>query len=168
MAFDKPKRSKDPPAINDCQQMPSTVLAPNISKEKLLNALHEVYPSAAVFSVVPGYQPVRSPTCSPQLIPKPLTSLYDPKYSKMAEAQFRVAVQGVKVEVSDSEAEYLEKATKGQTSSSLWYDHRVGRITASQIGKVVKCAETKFPTSIVNSIMQYKNLHTCVKMGKAK
>ena len=154
MAFDKPKRSKDPPAINDCQQMPSTVLAPNISKEKLLNALHEVYPSAAVFSVVPGYQPVRSPTCSPQLIPKPLTSLYDPKYSKMAEAQFRVAVQGVKVEVSDSEAEYLEKATKGQTSSSLWYDHRVGRITASQIGKVVKCAETKFPLRKFNHAVQ--------------
>jgi len=159
IAFDKPKRSKDPPAIDRKQQMPSTVLAPNISKEKLLNALHKVYPSAAVFSVVPGYQPVRSPICSPPLIPKPLTSLYDPKYSKMAEAQFRMAVQSVKIEVSDGEAEYLEKATKGQTSSSLWYDHRVGRITASQIGKVVKCAETKFPTSIVNSIMQYKNLN---------
>ena len=65
-----------------------------------------------------------------------------------------VAVQSVKIEVSDSEAEYLEKATKGQTSfnlrydseaeylekakkdqtsSSLLYNHRVGRIIVSQI-----------------------------------
>ena len=160
IVFDKPKRSKDPPAINASHQMPSAELGPKISRDTLLNALHKVYPSAAVFSVVPGYQPVRSSTLSPQpLIPKLLTSIYDPKYSKMAEAEFHVAVQGIKIEVTDSEAEYLEKATKGQTSSTLWYDHRVGRITASQIGKVVKCAEMKFPTSIVNSIMQYKTLN---------
>ena len=45
--------------------------------------------------------------------------MYDQKYSKMAKA---VAVQSVKIEVSDSEAEYLEKATKGQTSFNLRYD----------------------------------------------
>ena len=121
IVFDKPKRSKDPPAIIASHQMPSAELAPKISRDTLLNALHKVYPSAAVFSVAPGYQPVRSSTLSPQpLIPKLLTSIYDPKYSKMAEAEFRVAVQGIKIEVTDSEAEYLEKATKGQTSSTLW------------------------------------------------
>ena len=92
--FDKPKQSKDPSAINASQQMPSAELVPNISRETLLNALHKIYPSAAVFTIVPGYQPVGSPTFSPQP--------YDPKYSKLTDAEFRVAVQGVKLEVSDS------------------------------------------------------------------
>ena len=154
IVFDKPKQSRHPPAITATQQTSSIQPLPNISRKNLLDALHKVYPLAAVFTVVPGYQPVLSPTHSPQsLLPKPLTCMYEPKYRKMAEAEFQMAVQSIKIEVNDSEAEFLEKATKGQTSSSLWYDHRVGRITASQIGKVVKCAETKFPTSIVNSIM---------------
>jgi len=88
---------------------------PNISREKLFDAVHRVYPSAAVFIIVPGYQPVGSVTHSPQpLIPKPLTFMYNPKYSKMAEAEFRMVVQNVKLEVNDSEAEFLKKATKGQ------------------------------------------------------
>ena len=57
----------------------------------------------------------------------------------MAEAEFQLAVQKVKLEVNESEAKFFKKAMKGQTSSSLWYDHKVGRIMASQIGKVVKC-----------------------------
>ena len=160
IVFDKPKQSRDPPAVTATQQTSSVQPLPNISRKDLLDALHKVYPLAAVFTVVPGYQPAISPTHSPQpLLPKPSTCMYDPKYRKMAEAEFQTAVQSIKIEVNDSEAKFLEKATKGQTSSSLWYDHRVGRITASQIGKVVKCTEKKFPTSIVNSIMQYKTLN---------
>ena len=70
-----------------------------------------------------------------------------------------MAAQSLQLHVSEKEAEFLEKATKGQRTSCLWYDHRVGQITASTIGKVVKCAERKFLTSIVNSIMQYKALN---------
>ena len=49
IASDKPKRSKNPPAINASQQMPSAKLFPSMSKERLLKALHKVYPSAVVF-----------------------------------------------------------------------------------------------------------------------
>lgn len=95
--------------------MSSVQPIPNISREKLLDTLHKVYPSVAVFTVVPGYQPVRSITHSPQpLIPEPLTSMYNPKYSKMTEAEFQMAIQNVKLEVNDSEAKFLEKSTKGR------------------------------------------------------
>ena len=158
--FDKPKRSKGLPATNPTQPRSSTQPLPDISRETLLNALHGVYPSAAVFTVVPGFQQVKSITHSSEpLIPKPLMSLYDVKYCNMSKEDLRVAAQSLQLHVSEKEAEFLEKATKGQRASCLWYDHRVGQITASTIGKVVKCAERKFPTLIVNSIMQYKALN---------
>ena len=160
IVFDKPKRFKDPPATNSAQQISSIQPPHVISRDTLLNALHKAYPSAAVFTVVPGFQPTQSVTHSTEsVIPKSLTSLYDAKYCKMTEDELRAEVQSLQLCVSDDEAKFLEQTTKGQSSSCLWFDHRVGRITASVMGKVVKCAERKFPTSIVNLIMQYQTLN---------
>ena len=73
-----------------------------------------MYPSAAVFTVLPGFQQVRSVTHSSEpLIPKPLTSLYDIKYCNMSKEDLRVAAQSLQLHVSVKEAEFLEKATKG-------------------------------------------------------
>ena len=160
IAFDKPKRSKDPLATNPTQQRPSIQPSQVIGRDTLLNALHKVYPLAAVFTVVPGFQTTQRVTLSTDpLIPKLLTSLYDAKYCKMSEEELKVAVESLKLCVSDNEAKFLETTTKGQSSSCLWFDHRVGRITASVMGKVVMCAERKFPTSLVNSIMQYQTIN---------
>ena len=64
---------------NDLQQMSSVQTIPNLSQETLLNALHREYPSAAIFTVVPGYQSVTLAHSPQPLIPKPLTSMYNPK-----------------------------------------------------------------------------------------
>ena len=50
---------------------------------------------------------------------------------------------------------YLERSTRGQASTPLWLEHRVGRITASVFGRVAKCREKTFPSSLVKKIMQY-------------
>ena len=135
--------------------------SPNITQDVLLQALHKVYPLAAVFTVAPGFQPVTPVTLNTESteprIPKPLTSLYDRKYCTMSERDFKAAVQGMQINITEDEAEFLEEATKGQSSSCIWHDHRIGRITASVMGKVAKCAEKKFPMSLVNSIMQYSS-----------
>ncbi len=55
----------------------------------------------------------------------------------------------------EEQAVFLEKSTDGQSSSCLWYDHRVGRITASRFGSIAKCALRTYTTSLVKSIMQY-------------
>ena len=47
-------------------------------------------------------------------------------------------------------------STRGQSQSTLWYNHRIGRITASQFGRVAKCKLSAYPTSLVEYIMQYK------------
>ena len=160
ITFDKPKRSKDPLATNPTQQRPSIQPPQVIGRDTLLNALHKVYPLAAVFTVVPGFQTTQRVTLSADpLIPKLLTSLYDAKYCRMSVEELKAAVESLQLCISDDEARFLETATKGQSSSCLWFDHRVGRITTSVMGKVVMCAERKFPTSLVNSIMQYQTIN---------
>ena len=77
----------------------------------------------------------------------------------MADEELRAEVQSLQLCVSDDEPKFLKQTTKGQCSSCLWFDHRVGHIMASVMGKVVKCAEGKFSTSIVNLIMQYQTLN---------
>ena len=47
------------------------------------------------------------------------------------------------------------KITEGQLRTCLWYDHQIGRIIASMFSHACKCAETKYSTTLVKSIMQY-------------
>lgn len=99
----------------------------NITQDVLLQALHKVYPLAAVFTVAPGFQPVTAVTLNhdstERRISKPLTSLYDRKYCTMSERDFNAAVQGMQINITENEAGFLEEATKGQNSSCIWYDH---------------------------------------------
>ena len=59
----KPKKSKESSVtirtrddVNDVA--PPVQPSPNITQDVLLQALHKVYPLAAVFTVAPGFQPV--------------------------------------------------------------------------------------------------------------
>jgi hypothetical protein len=61
----------------------------------------------------------------------------------------------VDIKFNQQEAGFLELSTKRQSSSTLWYDRRLVRITASMFGRVVRCRLTTYQTSIVKTIMQY-------------
>ena len=60
-------------------------------------------------------------------------------------------VQHTTLTVNEEEACYLERSTRGQASTPLWFEHRVRRITASVFGCVAKCREKTFPSSLVNN-----------------
>ena len=69
------------------------------------------------------------------------------------------------------QADFLEGSTRGQSSSVVWFEHQIGRITASVIGSVSKCKECAYPYSLVNSIMQYSkppSEWTCSQMGMSE
>ena len=62
------------------------------------------------------------------------------------------------LKVTKDEADYLEKSTRLQSQSTLWYEHRVGRITAS-IFRKVKCASPgQPPSSLVKTIIKQTTL----------
>lgn len=99
-----------------------------------------------------------TPTSDPEPeLPLPLTSLFSSKYTSCTTLQV-LRLSEFKLPAltcSKQQADFLEASTRGQSSSVVWFEHRIGRITASVIGSVSKCKERAYPYSLVNSIMQY-------------
>ena len=132
---------------------------PCLDSRTLFDTLFKSYPKAAVFSVVLGYHvPVASPTSDPEPeLPLSLISLFSSKYTSCTTSQV-LRLSEFKLPAltcSQQQADFLEASTHGQSSSVVWFEHRIGRITASVMGGVSKCKETAYPYSLVNSIMQY-------------
>ena len=145
---------QSPPPTKQAKSLP-----PPIDQQTLLTTLYKAHPSAAVFSVVPGYtqtKPSSQIEDEPNLPPL-LTSLYDSKYCDLSEDELsEVGLCRLNdIQFTKEEAVFLEMSTKQQSSSSLWYEHRQGRITASLFGRVARCAERTYPTSLIKNIMQY-------------
>ena len=162
--FDRPRRLKENSSTSTTTCInpdPSDQMQPVVPSKILYDALYDAHPSAAVFTVIPGYfTPPEAPpsaSLSEPKLPVSLTSLYNQKYSSCTTSQIvRLSrMKVVEITCSEQEAEFLEQSTKNQCSSTLWYDHRIGCITASFMGAISKCTETTYPTSLVKSIMQY-------------
>ena len=88
-------------------------------------------PSAAIFTAVHGFKNTVTTSTSTQDIPLPLLSLFHAKNRAYTNARLTQLVHQTSLTISEAEALFLEEATRGQSSTSLWYDHSVGRITAS-------------------------------------
>jgi len=126
----------------------------------MLDALHQVAPSAVIFTIAAGFEQAGSGSQSKGdeiALPPLLSSLFDPKYASCSKKELELILKEKWTEMSftQEEAEFLQRSTRSQSSCSLWYDYRVGRITSSVFGHVAKCAEHKYPLSLVKSIMQY-------------
>ena len=199
---------------------PTPDYAPSLSRDTLLNKLHEVCPSASIFTVVPGYQrslPVRhrpiastnsqrrltslstgrqltaasstdqspviltsQPASStdqtnpsadqpaprqsaaiPPDLPQLLTSLYNPDIKDDDDLVdlCSQAFQELAQSISHAQASNLSLMTTQQSDSSNWFEHRIGRITASHMHDVMRYSGRKYPTSIVKSVMQYSKVN---------
>ena len=162
--FEKPKKDKDPPTS---MTIPTTTAdaaglpAAHLNRDSILEAVHKVRPSAAVFTVLAKY--VRPDRCEPiqasvpVKLPPTLQSLHNPKCSAYCIEELRRMSRGVftTISITEEEARLLERSTRQQSKSCTWYDHRVGRITASKFYTVCHFTGRNYPTSIVKSIMQY-------------
>ena len=112
------------------------------------------YLQSGSFSInffLPGYeQPVSSTkeddTSSPPLMP----SMYNAQYSSISQERLE---QIGNEKLSQEEADFLEIATRSQSSCTLWHDYRVGHITSSMFGRVAKHTEKKYPTSLMKGLM---------------
>ena len=133
---------------------------PRIDAKELYDSQYQTFSKSAIYSIIPGYASLhqKSTVSTPEPeLPETLKSLYSKKYESCTTFQvLRLAKMKVSSIVCTSEqANFLEKATHGQSNSILWFDHRLGHITASIMGRVTKCQEKVFPNSLFKNIMQY-------------
>ena len=162
--FNRPHRLKEtqstPPSSTPTSSTPSVLEKPLINNKTFYDTLYKSFPKAAIFTVVPGYLvpslTKSTPIPEPELPPL-LTSLYSQKYLSCTTPQVLRLAQCklATITCTQEQVDFLEMSTRGQSSSVLWFNNRVGRINASVMGLVLKCRETAFPYSLVNSIMQY-------------
>lgn len=103
----------------------------------------------AILSLVPPFSDKYVPKSAAEL-PSPLTSLFEPPRLEMSQDQLRDLAASVAVVVTDKQAAAVEKATRGQSKSRIWFSQRAGRVTASKMHQVVKAGPS--PASLVKSI----------------
>ena len=156
---------------------------PRVGRQDILNKFYTVCPSAAIFTILPGFGasisddnlnndceagtddpqhpehlvPVTAGTNLELHIPETLSNLFDPQRARQEPRDIDVACRDIfdGLSVTQEQTKNLCTLTKNQSKSKLWFDHRFGRITASQMHNVLKYSGRKYPSSIIKSIMQY-------------
>ncbi|XP_046562616.1 uncharacterized protein LOC124271511 isoform X2 [Haliotis rubra] len=119
--------------------------------------LRNSVPNAVLFSIT---HPVITDWTQIQneVLPSPLTVLYDEKNKFLSEQSLQILCENVfsdQLKVTVDEVAALEKATVGQSKSPTWFEHRVGRLTASNFGSIFHCRCKPDQLSLLEKIMQY-------------
>ena len=115
----------------------------------LFSTLHNAFPSAAIFTVIPGFPQATLPSHEDESnLPLLLSSLYDCKYAEC------------------NPDELSQIVWHKLTDICFTTNHRQGCITASMFGRVAKCVEKKYPTSLIESIMQYTSPNPAIPASK--
>ena len=152
----------------------ANVLPPTEEEQSaFFEQLKMAHPNAAILSLVerhPHPQPHPS-TEKVKRLPPPLTTLYDRKCKGLNKSQLFNACQSAfeAITITTEEAIYLEQSTRLQAQSSVWFEHRKGRLTASKFGQISRTNPTCPSLSLLKDVMQYSQSlslqHPSLKWG---
>lgn len=106
----------------------------------------------AILSLMPKYSDKYVPKTSLPEFPLPLTELYKPDYLKVEYHELLKLCETVPINVSEVNAKAIEKETKLQHSTKLWYKYRAGRVTASRMKAVCSTNVANPSKSLIKSI----------------
>lgn len=117
------------PSKQGSKEMDSTShLAPVQSEiDQFYAILHIANPKAAILSMVPGY-----PDAFMSSLPPTMSHYVKPEYMNLELTDLLKECERVFVSlfISSEQAKCLQEATKQQSRSRLWFQHKAGRITA--------------------------------------
>ncbi|KAH3709720.1 uncharacterized protein LOC127857083 [Dreissena polymorpha] len=106
----------------------------------------------ALLSVVEPYADSFIPTADKKDLPKPLTDLRNPELIGKDIETVKKHCEVVTILCSSIQAANVEEETRGQAKSSLWFQLRAGRITASKAKAVCSTNPVKPSASLVKGI----------------
>ena len=127
----------------------------NCDKHHLLQSFFLLWPPNSITA---------PPAAVIRKLPQPLTALKKHLYAEMSQEELRAACKEVfrRITVSQEECAYLEQCTRLQSQSKLWFEHRIGRITASMFSVVVRASLDSPPASLVKQLMERRRLFSSV------
>ena len=116
--------------------------------DQLFKSLHECGSRSAILSVVPPYSDEFVPKPVTKPFPTVLTELRDEDTFDMNFAELLDHCKGIAagISVTQEQAATVEKETREQANSKLWFRFRAGRITASKM-KLACCTDPTQPAA---------------------
>ena len=114
--------------------------------------LSETDTKPAILSLIPKYSSAYIPKQLLPIFPQPLESLHDPKFMKLDYLELLKVCELQKIEITTSMAQAVEKETRLQSGSKLWFCYRAGRVTASRMKAVCRTDHSNPSQSLVKSI----------------
>ena len=103
-------------------------------------------------SLVPKYSNKYVPKTTLQDFPMPFQSLYHSKYIKMKYNELLNVCESLKVDFTKDQAIAVEKETKSQAKSKLWFKYCTGRITSSRMKAICHTNASNPSQSLIKSI----------------
>ena len=105
-------------------------------------------------------------------LPPTMSSLCHPRYKTKSDEELYNESEHMleMIKFSEEDAEYLAEATKMQSESLIWFEHRKGRITASHFGAVCKTSVQNPSKTLIEAILQKKTMPKipALEWGKSK
>ena len=104
--------------------------------DEFYEELSECGTKPAILSLVDKYSPSYVPKSFLDKIPQPLPLLYQPEHMELEYHKLLKECESVKIQISEEMALAVEKETRSQSKSKLWFKFRAGRVTASRMKAV--------------------------------
>jgi len=134
-----------------------------LPSQEVLQSLYSACPNASFFTLIPPLHPdqetkVTKIVQGPNLPPL-LTALYEMQNLSLTEDEIAIKSQNIMVNtnLSHEQIENLYNKTKTQNISSLWYQHRKGRVTGTKAHDILTRRETTCPDNLTMRILDYKS-----------
>ena len=132
-----------------------------MEQDSFLKVLESIFPSSAILTAVCKKKGANTEVVT-ACLPPTISSLFDPKYSSLTPTELAVECHRVfsSMKLNEEDAKYLADATKLQSLSLVWHEHRKGRLTSSRFGSICHTNPDTPSRSLVASILAPQPLST--------
>lgn len=126
-----------------------------------LDSLYRTLSSCSIkpvlLSITPDYADPYVPVEAQGVLPIPLRALYNKDYLLLSYTDLLAKCEGVSITVTTEQAHFLEEKTRLQAKSTVWFEQRAGRVTASKFKAACHTDSTQPSQSLIKSICYPEN-----------
>ena len=133
-----------------------------MNSDEFYKKLYAANPRSAILSLIPKYSDnfIQQSLSTSESFPPLLSGLYKPDYLKLPYHKLLEICEDVydSLELSVEQVINLEKATKKQAKSKMWFQYKAGRVTASRF-KSAACTDLTRPSQSLVMAVCYPEAH---------
>ena len=118
----------------------------------LFSALSKCKSKPAILSLIANHSSEYVPKALDSQFPQPLSTLFDPENLTSNYLELLDVAKKVQIETTSEQCAALEKSTRKQANSRLWFQMRAGRVTASRFKAVCHTDPAQPSVSLLLSI----------------